>query len=133
MSAHILRILLGFVVLTLFLNEAAFSRGFGWKNALPALTEKDMAIISKTARDDMNDKPEGSTLDWNNPKSGASGTVTLKKRFSLKEQECRELMHYIRVKGQEGWHYLSKICLVDGTWKYLEMPKLVRKPAKESN
>jgi surface antigen len=79
----------------------------------------------------MNDKAEGSALDWNNPKSGTSGTVTLKKRFTLKGHECREFLHSIEVKGQEGWRYLSKICLIDDTWKFLEAPKLVRKPAKE--
>ena len=132
MLSHMRRILLGLVVLAIILNGIAFARVFGWKTALPALTEEDIAIISKTARVDMNDKPEGSALDWNNPKSGASGTVTLKKRFTFKGHECRELLHSIEVKGQEGWHYLSKICRIDNTWKFLEAPKPVRKPAKKS-
>ncbi len=122
----------GLIVLALFLIGVTFAQVFGWRNVLPMLTEEDIEIIGKTGRGEMDGKSEGSVLEWVNPKSGASGTVTLRRRFSFNEHECRELLHFIKARGNEPWHFLTKICLEDGNWKMLEPPRHTRKPVKES-
>ena len=126
------KIPLGLFVLAVFFTEVTFAQVLGWGQVLPALTEEDIEIISKTGRVEMVGKSEGSVLKWTNPRSGAFGTVTLRRRFFFNEQECRELLHSIEVKGNEPWYYLSEICLTDGTWKLLEPPRQVRKPVTKS-
>jgi surface antigen len=91
---------------------------FGLNRAFPALSKQDLKLLMTTAREEMTGKPEGTVLEWKNPKSGAAGTVTLIKRYWNNGQECRNIVHDFKVVGAERWHYKSTICRQsDGSWK----------------
>lgn len=95
-----------------------------WGSVLPPLTDEDIDIIRQTTRVDMTDKPVGTVLPWENPKSGASGNVTLLKRFEMDGRECRTVRHYIEPRRQEPWDHVLTLCLqADGAWKWTEMPR----------
>ena len=95
-----------------------------WGNALPELTTQDIELIKKKARVEMNGKPEGTVLEWDNPKSGNSGSVTLLKRFSAEGRECRALRHVFNVVRAEPFRYKITICLQpDDTWKWRAPPR----------
>ena len=99
-------------------TEAAI---FGLNRAFPALSKQDLKLLTTTAREEMTGKPEGTVLEWKNPRSGAAGTVTLVKRFWKNEQECRNIVHDFNVRGTERWNYKSTIChQADGSWKDYE-------------
>jgi len=91
---------------------------FGLNRAFPALSKQDLKLLTSMAREEMTGKPEGTVLEWKNPRSGAAGTVTLVKRYWHNEQECRNIVHDFNVLGTERWNYKSTICRQpDGSWK----------------
>lgn len=93
----------------------------GWGNTYPGLNNEDIKIMQKTARVDMDDKPEGTILKWENPETGAKGVVKLVKRFYEGDQECRENQHAFKAKGSTPWKITGTICRqADGSWKVLE-------------
>ena len=95
-----------------------------WIDVLPELTRQDIELINNKARVEMGDKPEGTILEWDNPKSGNSGSVTLLKRFSAEGRECRALRHVFNVVRAESFRYKVTICLQpDGTWKWRAPPR----------
>ncbi len=73
----------------------------------------------------MNGKPEGTTLEWDNPKSGNFGSVTLPKRFSIDARECRALRHVFNMRRRANpFRYKITICLQpDGTWQWRTPPR----------
>lgn len=92
----------------------------GWKNLYPGLNEEDIQIIQHTARIEMEGKPEGTVLKWENPSSKAKGVVKLIKRFYEEGRECRRNQHSLKVIGSSPWSTISTICRQeDGGWKLL--------------
>ncbi len=115
--------LFGFVIACacLFQPGSAAAR---WVDVFPELTTQDVEIIKKKARVEMNGKPEGTVLKWDNPKSNNSGSVTLLKRFSIDGRECRALRHVFNVVRAEPFRYKLTICLQpDDTWKWRAPPR----------
>jgi surface antigen len=107
-----------------FFAEVAVGMKPGWATAFPSLSEDDIEIMQETARVKMNGKPEGTALNWENPKSGSSDTVTLLRRFKHQSLECRELKHSIKPRHDEPWTIRNEICLdANGEWKWLRLPR----------
>lgn len=101
------------------IGSAAAAPAVPWKSIYPPLSDKDITLIQSAARIEMEGKPEGTTLEWANPKSGAKGSVTLLKRFYVDGQECRRLRHVFEIERTEPWHYRVTIChQVDGSWRW---------------
>ncbi len=95
-----------------------------WVDVFPELTAEDIEIIKETARVEMGDKPKGTTLEWDNPKSGNSGSVTLLKRFSVEGRECRKLQHVLNIVRAESFNYKVTICRQpDDSWKWRAPPQ----------
>lgn len=118
------RYLFGFVIVCAFLLQAGPAAAARWGDLFPELTAQDIEIIKEKARVEMNGKPEGTALEWENPKSGNSGSVTLLKRFSAEGRECRALRHVFNVVRAEPYRYKVTICLQpDGTWKWRAPPR----------
>jgi surface antigen len=65
-------------------------------------------------------KPEGTQVPWSNPKTGTSGTATLVKRFTAREQECRETEYMAKSeKTSKTARYVMTLCRQpDGKWKF---------------
>jgi surface antigen len=91
-----------------------------WLGFLPPLTDEDMALAQNAAREGMAGQPEGTKLEWSNPESGNSGTVTLLQRYEVDQRECRKLEHGLKIKGESDRRiYIVTICLQpDGSWKW---------------
>lgn len=104
------------VALALPLASAEARRSvFDW---LPAeLTDADLALMRETGRTELTGQPVGTTLEWKNPESGSSGTVTLRRRFEQEGRECRDLRHSVLVRGRNDWVLDVRICQQpDGDW-----------------
>jgi len=87
------------------------------------LSDKDIAIMRKIVREDFTDKPKGTTVPWDNPESGNSGTVTLLDRFPSKGRDCRRARYVIKPGPRQpasvlpGDYVLTSCHMPDGTWK----------------
>jgi surface antigen len=87
------------------------------------LSQSDIAIMRKIVREDFTDKPKGTSVPWQNPESGNSGTVTLLDRFPSKGRDCRRVRYLIKPGPSQpasvlpGDYVLTSCRLADGTWK----------------
>jgi surface antigen len=70
----------------------------------PTLTQNDINIVRKLVRQDLTGKPNGTVLDWNNPETTNSGTVTLLRTFPSNGRDCRSVRYFIKPgsKGPSG-------------------------------
>lgn len=82
------------------------------------LNRQDLDIMRETARTALNDEPDGSTLEWENPQTGNSGTVTVVRSFEYQGLPCRRIRHAIKTKGVADVHGAEWTqCQKDGAWK----------------
>lgn len=66
-----------------------------------SLNTEDIFLALQSGRQEMDGQPVGTTIDWDNPQSGNSGTVTLRRSFQEDGRDCRENRHTIRLKERE--------------------------------
>lgn len=111
------------LVLILMLAPAHHALGqAGWRQSLPALEDSDIEQIKKVARQEMSGKPVGTTLGWNNDRTGNHGTVQLQDLFQRDQRECRTLEHLINIKAQGRWRNTVTLCQTpDGRdWRWAQ-------------
>jgi hypothetical protein len=90
----------------------------GWREMLPPLTDKDIDLAARTAREDMTARVVGTRLKWHNADSGNRGSVELLDRFERDQHECRTVRHDIEVKDSGPWAQTLTICRqADGEWQ----------------
>ena len=96
--------------------------GAGWHDFLPPLSDEDIELIRKTAREEMIGQPVGTVLEWANEKSESQGTVELLDRFTRDDRPCQSLRHSIRVKLHGLYRNTITICqTADGSdWEFAE-------------
>lgn len=114
-------VLAGTMVLAASVAQAAFNP-FGTAG-LP-LNKQDYSAMAAAANPLLNDESAtpGTSHDWNNPKSGNSGTVKLLKIYEDnlqgKNVPCRQLEYTVDIKGQaDPYNIVLNRCKVDGSWK----------------
>ena len=99
------------------LLNLSVAQAIGWKNVMPNLTDEDLDLIDDITRDKMVDQPVGTTMTWENPKSGHYGSVTLKLRFTEEDAQCFIHQHYLKTRAREPWEINITTCrLPDGKW-----------------
>jgi 17 kDa outer membrane surface antigen len=92
-------------------------------HSMVKLTDTDLAIVRKIVREDLTDKPNGTTIPWKNPESQNSGTVTLLDRFPSQGRDCRRVKYLVKPGPTQPADvipadYVSTTChLADGSWK----------------
>ena len=91
-----------------------------WGHVLPQLAKEDLALIQDVARVQMTGKSVGTTLTWNNNKTGNSGSVTLLENFQHEGRKCRTNRHVITQQATSPKTYVISICQnSDGSWQTL--------------
>jgi hypothetical protein len=87
---------------------------------LPPLTQKDIALIREKT-DDFGNRPAGTTVEWSNPDSGNSGTVTLLQTFTNKDRPCEQILYVFNIKGETSpRNYTLVWCEVSkGEWRIM--------------
>ncbi len=85
--------------------------------ALKGMTDKDIELAREKEAELFKANKTGIVLEWKNPESGYSGTVTLLKIFQEKGRECRRLQHDVWLKAKKVHGETKEGCLQpDGTW-----------------
>lgn len=83
-----------------------------------ALTCQDQQQVQNTTQQTLETQKSGTTIAWNNPDSGHSGTVTPTKTYQQANgQYCREFQQTINVNGQTETGYGTACRRPDGSWE----------------
>jgi surface antigen len=84
------------------------------------LSQEDMDRMNTAAASLREDEstPIGTSKTWQNPNSGASGTVTLLQRYQRQDMSCRKLRHDFRDIKAHASSFVFDICRTPGgEWK----------------
>ena len=82
------------------------------------LDERDQYLMAQTFEFAMEKAPTNEMAQWENPDSGAGGTVTPTKTFSTTEgTPCREFTSTVSIGGQSEQAYGTACRQADGSWK----------------
>lgn len=95
----------------------AFNTFFADKMPISRMTEEDIDILLRVANETLDNAPDGATRRWDNPSTGAGGSLTPKNAYRDNDQDCRDL----EVENHAGDLTNRAVFAVckqsDGTWK----------------
>ena len=81
------------------------------------LTESDRSILQDTQEQAYN-APIGEPIEWNNPETGNSGTITTERQGrTASGAYCREFQQTISIDGKTERAYGTACQQPDGTWQ----------------
>ena len=82
------------------------------------LDEKDKEMAARAAHHAFENSQTGRPATWQNPDTGASGSVTPTRTYQVESgQYCREYTQEIRVGGEKHQSYGTGCRQPDGSWK----------------
>jgi surface antigen len=82
------------------------------------LDEKDKEMAARAARQAFENNHAGQTTTWQNPDTGASGSITPTRTYQIENgQYCREYTQEILVGGEKHQTYGTACRQPDGSWK----------------
>ena len=85
------------------------------------LDERDQMLMAQTFEFAMEKAPTNEMAQWENPDSGAGGTVTPTKTYSTTVgTPCREFTTSVSIGGQTEQAYGTACRQADGSWKIQE-------------
>jgi surface antigen len=91
--------------------------GAQFLDSIADLTTADIRIIERTSRQEMDDAQVGDVRAWENPDSGATGTISVMREFEEQGLTCRALLHRITTRNRAPRHLTTTQCRQpDGTW-----------------
>jgi surface antigen len=86
-----------------------------------SLDQNDLQYANRATQTSLESGQPGQPLPWNNPQSGAYGTVTPQRYYQASGgQYCREFQQTITVGGQTQDGYGTACRQPDGTWKIVQ-------------
>lgn len=92
---------------------------YGWLRASPVqvFTQEDWEMLRKTARETLDDAPDGTNATWRNDDTGHSGSTMVISTYEEDGRRCRKATFTNEARGMKGvqTHRLCKAN--DGTWK----------------
>ena len=97
--------------------------------ALADFKDSDWVMLKATARQVLNEKPDGEQVNWTNPETGNRGSIIAIETFTHEGDHCRRAaMRNIAASGKEGRATYNLCQQSDGDWIYLS-PSALREPA----
>ena len=86
-----------------------------------SLTCRDQNKASTTTQRTLETQKAGTTIAWNNPDSGNSGTITPQSTYQRADGAfCREFQQTITVGGKTEDGYGTACRQPDGSWKFVQ-------------
>lgn len=109
------------VVAILVLNLVsvpAHSQMFLQKGAATGyFTEEDFKLMEQTLEDALEQQPDGVTSDWENPKSGSSGKITIVQSYEAQGLPCKRIRAFNTAKNRSSEGEFDFCKQTDGQWK----------------
>ena len=91
--------------------------------------DSDWDMLKATARQVLNEKPDGEQVNWTNPETGNRGSIIALETFTHEGDRCRRAaMRNISASGKEGRATYNLCRQSDGDWIYLS-PSALHAPA----
>ena len=84
------------------------------------MDEYDKQLLVKSSRQALEFSPSGNTVEWKNPDSGNSGSITPTKTFKESGQYCREYVQEVMIGGEKKKAYGKACRQPDGNWKIIQ-------------
>lgn len=93
--------------------------GLNWLHdaAIRFFTTEDIELMMSTMRTSLNDNDDGVTLDWENPETGSSGSVTPVATAIKNDMTCRKTQFINNAEGREGNSTFVFCKYPDDKWK----------------
>jgi surface antigen len=85
--------------------------------------DEDLRIFMDTARKALNEAPLNQPQRWENPKTRASGSITVLRSFESKGLPCKEVQLHNEVPGRKGGAKFS-LCKLEDKWRLVSAPQL---------
>ena len=114
MRARILPTLLG---LALALPAGAANWNFLEFSPANSFTDRDWELMGQTMDEALEKAADGDTRGWNNPQSGAYGTIQPLNTYEARGATCRRTEIYNNASGASGTNRFDFCRQEDGTWK----------------
>ncbi len=81
------------------------------------MTDEDREMLRAAVFGTLDGTPEGNTVRWENPKTGAHGDLTPRASFDRAGQPCRDLEVANSARGHDNRIVLTLCKQPDGEWK----------------
>lgn len=86
-------------------------------------TERDWDLMREAGREALASAPDGQTVGWRNPDSGAFGTVQPLSSYEAQGMACRRTEVYNNAGGASGTSRFDFCQQEDGTWRVAPQAK----------
>jgi surface antigen len=86
-------------------------------------SKEDLSLMQATATKALNEAPDGTLVEWSNPKTGSSGTVKPLDSFQQKGLKCRHTEFTNKHKTLLGGTTVVACEVKKGEWKYTTVEK----------
>jgi surface antigen len=86
-------------------------------------SKEDLSMMQETARKALSEAPDGTLVEWSNPKTGSSGTIKPLDTFQQQGLKCRRAEVTNRYKTLLGGTTLVACEVKKGEWKYSTVEK----------
>jgi surface antigen len=82
--------------------------------------DRDIQMLQETIDKALNEAPDGTTVNWANKSTGASGTITPKGRFERAGSECRKARATTKYKTLTGGGEFNFCKSAEGNWQLVQ-------------
>ncbi len=103
--------------LSVSLPTMAVNWSFLKYSAVSQFTEQDWELLRKTGREALDNAPDGDTRGWNNPETGAFGTIQPLHSYQDKGLSCRRTEVFNNARSTSGTSRFDFCKQKDGSWK----------------
>lgn len=112
-------LILAFAALLLPLSAvSAIDVRFLKETPIGKFSKEDLSLMQETARKALSEAPDGTLVEWSNPKTGSSGTIKPLDTFQQKGLKCRRAEVTNKYKALLGGTTLVACEVKKGEWKY---------------
>ena len=92
--------------------------GFLSKAPIAEMNEADQAMLRAAVNEALNDRPDGETLEWQNPDTGTGGTITVVDTHADYGTTCRTIRTATEAGGRSGAGIYRLCRAEDQTWQF---------------
>jgi len=101
----------------------AFDVRFLKETPIGKFSKEDLSMMQATARKALSEAPDGTLVEWSNPKTGSSGTVKPLDTFQQKGLKCRRTEFTNKYKTLFGGSTIVACEVKKGEWKYASVER----------
>ncbi len=103
--------------LLLSLPASAVNWNFLKFSAVNQFTDQDWELLRQAGREALSNGADGDTEGWNNPETGAYGTIQPLNTKQSRGMTCRRTEIYNNAGGRSGTSRFNFCKQEDGTWR----------------